>query len=66
VPHQHLDTSLTLERRMAVFLALVEAQDLRLTVRESRRVTAERFRLSEQQVRRIEQEGLDGEWPPLA
>jgi hypothetical protein len=50
---------------MEVFLALVEAQDGRLSVPESRRVTAERFRLSEQQVRQIEQEGLDGEWPPL-
>ena len=59
------EKALPLERRMEVYLALVEAQDDRLTVPESRRVTAERFKLSEEQVRRIEQEGLDGEWPPL-
>ena len=59
------DRTLSQPERMEVFLALVEAQDDRLTVPESRRVTAERFKLSEEQVRRIEQEGLDGEWPPL-
>jgi hypothetical protein len=57
--------SIPIEQRREVFLALVQAQDNRLTVPESRRVTAERFSLSEDQVRRIEQEGLDGEWPPL-
>jgi hypothetical protein len=50
---------------MEVFAALVEAQDGNMTVAQSRKVTAERFALSEQQVRRIEQEGLDGGWPPL-
>ena len=57
--------SIPFERRREVFVALVQAQDSRLSVPESRRVTAERFSLSEDQVRRIEQEGLDGEWPPL-
>jgi hypothetical protein len=57
--------ALSLEQRREVFLALVEAQDSRMTVPQSRTATAERFSLSEQQVRRIEQEGLDGEWPPL-
>jgi hypothetical protein len=59
------DKSLSLEQRMEVFLALVEAQDGNMSVRQSRTATAERFGLSEQQVRRVEQEGLDGEWPPL-
>jgi hypothetical protein len=58
--------ALSLEQRMEVFLALVQAQDGRMSVPQSRKATAERFNLSEQQVRRIEQEGLDGEWPPLA
>jgi len=56
---------LSVEQKMEVFLALVRAQDDRMTVPQSRKATAERFSLSEQQVRRIEQEGLDGEWPPL-
>jgi hypothetical protein len=65
MPQHEADKSLSLEQRMAVFLALVEAQDGRMTVPQSRKATAERFGLSEQQVRRIEQERLDGEWPPL-
>jgi hypothetical protein len=65
MPQQEADQSLSLEQRMAVFLALVEAQDREMTVPESRKATAERFGLSEQQVRRIEREGLDGGWPPL-
>jgi hypothetical protein len=57
--------SLSLEQRKEVFLALVEAQDNKMTVPQSLKATAERFLLSEQQVRQIEQEGLTGEWPPL-
>jgi len=34
-------------------------------VRRSRKLVAERFDVSEQDVRRIEQEGLDHGWPPL-
>ena len=33
---------------------------------KSKTAVAEQFSLSEQQVRRIEQEGLDSQWPPLA
>jgi hypothetical protein len=57
---------LSLERRMQVFQALVEMQDTGMTVPQSRKETAERFGLTELQVRRIEQDGLDGEWPPLS
>jgi len=53
------EKALTLERRMEVFAALVEAQDSNMTIAQSRKATAERFGLTEQQVRRIEQEGLD-------
>ena len=52
-------------RRKEIFLALVEAQDQEVGVARSRRVIAERFGLTEGQVRQIEQEGLDHEWPPL-
>jgi len=34
-------------------------------VDESRRYVAERFGVSAEQVRRIEREGSDGDWPPL-
>jgi hypothetical protein len=65
MPSQDVNKGLTFEERMHIFLALVEAQDGQMSVPDSRKVTAERFGLSEQQVRKIEQEGLDGEWPPL-
>jgi hypothetical protein len=53
------------KHRKAIFRALVDAQDRKLGVVESRRLIAKRFGLTEGQVRRIEQEGLDGQWPPL-
>jgi hypothetical protein len=62
---QEADRPLSQAERKEVFLALVEAQDREMTVAGSRQAVAERFGLSEQQVRRIEQEGLDGNWPPL-
>ncbi len=59
------DKTLSLFERMEVFQALVEAQDRNMTVTQSRKTVAERFGISEEQVRRIEREGLDGNWPPL-
>ena len=52
-------------RRKEVFLALVDAQDHEMEVAESRRLVAQRFDVSEHQVRQIEREGLDCGWPPL-
>jgi len=57
--------SLTEDRRKEIFLALVEAQDHELDVPKSRRAVAERFGITESQVRDIEREGLDQQWPPL-
>ena len=54
-----------LAERKAVFLALVQAQDAGANVARSRKETAERFAITERQMQRIEQEGIDGEWPPL-
>jgi len=53
------------DRRKEIFGALVDAQDKAGGVGESRRLVAERFGVSEGQVRRIEREGLDRQWPPL-
>jgi hypothetical protein len=66
VSDQQVNKSLPVEERRQVFLALVEAQDGGMEVPESRAAVARKFGLSEQQVRRIEKEGLDGQWPPLA
>ena len=59
------ERALSLEERMQLFLALVEAQDHDLTVAESRKAVAARFGVSLEQVRRVEREGMDGNWPPL-
>lgn len=56
---------LTESRRMEIFSALVDAQDHEVGVEQSRRLVAERFGVSESEVRQIEREGLDGQWPPL-
>ena len=55
----------SVEERKAVFLALVEAQDAGRGVVLSRKEVAERFGITDREVRRIEQEGLDASWPPL-
>jgi hypothetical protein len=52
-------------RRKQIFLDLVDAQDHGLGVLQSRTLIAKRFGLTEGQIRRIEQEGLDRQWPPL-
>lgn len=51
--------------RKEIFLALVEAQDQHMSVARSRQIIAERFNITEGQVRAIEEEGLDQQWPPL-
>ena len=65
MPLHHTEESLPEPRRKEIFLALVEAQDRSLGVSQSRRLVAQQFGVSESQVREIEQEGLDGQWPPL-
>jgi hypothetical protein len=57
---------LTEAERKEIFLALVKAQDEgEMTVQESRRAVGREFGVSEGQVKVIEREGLDGDWPPL-
>jgi hypothetical protein len=52
-------------RRQEVFRALVEAQDRGVGVVGSRKEVAKRFGLSDRQIRQIEHEGLNNDWPPL-
>jgi hypothetical protein len=65
MPEHEANPSLPEERRREIFLALVEAQDQAMSVAKSRKTVAERFGISENQVRQIEREGLDNGWPPL-
>ncbi len=52
-------------RRKEIFLALVEAQDKKMSVARSRAVIAEQFGVDDQQILQIEREGIDNQWPPL-
>ena len=56
---------LTTQQRKEIFLNLVETQDTGNNVRQSYELVTERYDISEDQLRQIEQEGLDNEWPPL-
>jgi hypothetical protein len=58
------DKVLNEEERKAIFLALVRAQDT-MSVARSRKAVAADFGIAEEQVRRIEEEGLAAGWPPL-
>jgi endonuclease III-like uncharacterized protein len=57
---------LTVQQRKDIFLALVQAQDTGLmTVAESVAHIRQKFSITEGQIRQIEEEGLEKEWPPL-
>jgi hypothetical protein len=57
--------TLSTEQRKAIFLNLVEEQDKVCNVRKSYEAVTERFDITEAELRRIEEEGLEKEWPPL-
>ena len=57
---------LTVQERKAIFRALVTAQDEIHNVRESYEKVAGHYEISEEQLRLIEDEGVENEWPPLA
>ncbi|MCS6850231.1 MAG: hypothetical protein NZ700_03560 [Gemmataceae bacterium] len=57
---------LTLQQRRDIFRALVATQDLGImTVSQSRQHVSKQFDISDAQLRQIEEEGLEKEWPPL-
>jgi hypothetical protein len=53
------------EQRQEIFHAVVTAQDQGMDVSQSRQYVAQRFGVAEDQVKDIEREGLDKNWPPL-
>jgi hypothetical protein len=63
--HDPSDAQLPEDRRKEVFLALVDAQDQAMDVAQSRALITQRFGVSPNQLRRIEREGIEGQWPPL-
>ena len=57
---------LSTEEKKEIFSHLVATQDAVNNVRKSYEVVTEQFSISEDQLREIEEEGLDNEWPPLS
>lgn len=57
---------LTIQQRKDIFSALVREQDKgEMTIRESVEKIARENEITESQLRQIEEEGVDKEWPPL-
>ena len=61
----HETKDLPEERRKEIFHSLVSSQDNGVTVLQSRKLIAQQFGVTDAQVRQIEREGIDNEWPPL-
>jgi hypothetical protein len=60
-----MEPKLSLTRRQEIFVALVTAQDQDVNVTESRKLIAHRYGVTEEDVRKIEREGIENNWPPL-
>jgi hypothetical protein len=60
------EANLAEDQRRAIFKALVVAQDNGESVAKSRKTIGAQFGIGEHQLRKIEREGLDLEWPPLS
>jgi transcription elongation GreA/GreB family factor len=57
---------LTVQQRKEIFRALVDSQDSgALSVAESRQQVTKQYEITDAQLRQIEDEGLEKEWPPL-
>jgi hypothetical protein len=65
VEDKPMNLPLSDERRQEIFYALVTAQDQEMEVSQSRQYVAQRYGVPEAQVKEIEREGLDKDWPPL-
>ena len=57
---------LSTEEKKEIFSHLVATQDNVPNVRKSYEMVTEHFAISEEQLRAIENEGIDNEWPPLS
>lgn len=56
---------LTLQQRQEIFYDLVMTQDVVQNVPRSKQIVTEKFDITEAQLKQIEDEGLEKEWPPL-
>ena len=65
VPQNQDPEYLSEPRRKEIFRALVDAQDNKLSILQSRAMITRRFGVSAKQLQNIEREGIDNDWPPL-
>jgi hypothetical protein len=56
---------LTIPQRKEIFQDLVATQDAGQNVRKSYEAITEKYEITENQLRQIEDEGVEKEWPPL-
>lgn len=57
---------LSLQQRKEIFRALTQIQDERsVSIAESRQNVMQQFKITDMQLRLIEDEGTDKDWPPL-
>jgi hypothetical protein len=57
---------LTTPQKQEIFQDLVLTQDMVTDVPRSKQIIVGKYEISEEQLRLIEEEGLDNEWPPLS
>jgi hypothetical protein len=57
---------LSTDEKKEIFSRLVATQDEVNNVRKSYEMVTEHFEISEEQLKAIEDEGIDNEWPPLS
>lgn len=60
-----MNKRLSVDERREIFNVLVQTQDEIANVAESRRLVSQEFGITELQLRQIEEEGLEHQWPPL-
>jgi hypothetical protein len=56
---------LTVDERREIFHDLVTTQDEVRNVPQSRKMIVDKYGISEAQLKKIEEEGINREWPPL-
>jgi hypothetical protein len=56
---------LTVQQRKEIFRTLVATQDTGMTVPQSMQHVCQQFEITEAQLRQIQEEGIEKEWPPL-
>jgi hypothetical protein len=57
---------LSTEEKKEIFSHLVATQDAVANVRKSYEMVTEQYSISEEQLKAIEDEGVENEWPPLS